>query len=1038
VRHPVALTIKLYFIGLACCVCAGALDPSLDVNQYAHTAWKIRDGFAKGSIMSIAQTPDGYLWLGTEFGLLRFDGVRAVPWQPPAGEQLPSNNIQRLLAARDGTLWISTMKGLASWKNGKFTQYQETVGDPVGNFLEGRDGTLWFTVYQPSKGRLCAVRSGKVECEGERNFSSFVSTLYRDHKGNLWAPTSTGLWRWSPGPPERYAYPRGVVEINAIIEDDSGTLLLATNDGLKQFVDGRIENHSLPGVRGKFRPNRFFRSSDGSLWIGTSEGLLRLHRGKVDGFRASDGLSGDHVLGIFEDREGDIWVATTEGLDRFREYPVFTISRNQGLSSSEAWSVQAMADGSVWLGTAEGINQWANGHVTVYRGRSALARDHQKDETELNAGEAATVIANSGLASTAESLGLDFAGRLWVSTTEGVFYFEHGRFVRVSGVPGGVISSVAGDGHGHVWILNLQAGIFYWSPNSATQQIPLSQFPQKTVVTLLPDKEPGSFWLGFYEGGIATLKDGKTVRSYGAADGLGNGHVTQLRFGSRGELWAATESGLSRINLNDSHSKDAPIETISSKNGLPCDAVNWSIEDDDHALWLYMPCGLARIDHSEWSAWVDEPRHVVKTTIFDTSDGVRSVDIYGSYSPHVTKSADGRIWFLPKDGVSVIDPHHLPVNKLPPPVYIEKITADGKNYDPASGLKLPPHLRDLTIDYTALSLVAPEKIRFRYKLEGQDPNWKEVINDRRAQYSNLAPRRYTFRVIASNNSGVWNETGAALEFSILPAFYQTNWFRLLCVTAFLALLWAVYRLRLHQMQRQFAFGLEARVGERLRIARELHDTLLQSFQAAVFQFQAARKLLLRSADNAMEMVDEAIQTAEEGIKEGRSAIRDLRPEPAAQRNLSELLDAAGRELAATHVLNGQAPSYRVLIEGKQQELSPMLQDEVYRISREVIRNAFAHAAASHIEVEIRYDQDHLRLRVRDDGKGIDPKVLDAGGQSGHFGIPGMRERAQRIGARLNFWSEVGAGTEAELTVPASMAYQKRHNGHRFRLFHRAG
>jgi signal transduction histidine kinase len=293
-------------------------------------------------------------------------------------------------------------------------------------------------------------------------------------------------------------------------------------------------------------------------------------------------------------------------------------------------------------------------------------------------------------------------------------------------------------------------------------------------------------------------------------------------------------------------------------------------------------------------------------------------------------------------------------------------------------------------------------------------------------------------VIASNSSGVWNQAGASLDFSIAPAYYQTNWFRVLCVASFLGLLWTLYRLRLHQMRRQFAAGLEASVGERLRIARELHDTMLQSIQGAAFQFQAARKLLLRNADNAMEVVDEAIQAAEEGIKEGRAAIGDLRPEPAAQRDLPELLHAAGHEATGAHEPGGHPPSFSVVVEGKRQTLSPMLQDEVYRISREVIRNAFSHASASHIEVEIRYDRDQLRLRVRDDGKGIAQEILKAGGQSGHFGIPGMRERAQRIGARLDFWSEIGAGTEVELAVPASMAYEKRRGGRRFRLFRRAG
>jgi signal transduction histidine kinase len=293
-------------------------------------------------------------------------------------------------------------------------------------------------------------------------------------------------------------------------------------------------------------------------------------------------------------------------------------------------------------------------------------------------------------------------------------------------------------------------------------------------------------------------------------------------------------------------------------------------------------------------------------------------------------------------------------------------------------------------------------------------------------------------VIASNNDGVWNNTGASLEFFVAPAYYQTTWFLALCTLALAGLLWAIYQLRLHQIHRQFAVGLEERLSERMRIARELHDTLLQSFQGAVFQFQAARKLLLRNADNAMQVVDEAIHAAEEGIREGRNAIRDLRPQSVDQRSLAELLKATGHELASAQEQNGPIPSFGVIIEGKQQPLSLMLQDEVYKISREVIRNAFHHAAASRIEVEIRYDQDQLRLRIRDDGKGIDPKILEADGRSGHFGIRGIRERAQRIGSRLEFWSDAGAGTEVQLTVPATVAYEKRQNGRRFHLSHWGG
>ena len=461
-----------------------------------------------------------------------------------------------------------------------------------------------------------------------------------------------------------------------------------------------------------------------------------------------------------------------------------------------------------------------------------------------------------------------------------------------------------------------------------------------------------------------------------------------------------------------------------------------------------MTCGLVRVARSEidaWAAAVDrdgDTKRTIQAFVLDNSDGVTSQAIPYYYRPQVTESLDGKLWFVNLDGVSTYDPRHLPFNKVPPPVHIEQITADRRTYDPASYkngyVSLPARVRDLAIDYTALSFVAPEKVHFRFKLEGQDTDWRELINVRHVEYTNLAPRSYRFRVIACNNSGVWNETGDSFDFSIAPAYYQTIWFKMLCAAASLVLLWAVYQRRLHQVRRQLAAGLEERINERMRIARELHDTLLQSFQAVAFQLQAARNLLVRKSDNAEAALDEAVVTTEEAIKEGRSAIRDLRPEPAAQRNLGELLNAVGRELGTAHEVNGHAPSYRVVVEGKQLDLSPMFQDEVYRISREVIRNAFAHAAASRIEVEIRYDHDLLRLRIRDDGKGIDPKVLEGDGPSGHYGIPGMRERAQRLGAHLDFWSEMGAGTEVELTVPASMVYLKRRDGHRFPWFRRAG
>jgi ligand-binding sensor domain-containing protein len=501
--------------------CAFALNPAWDLSQYAHTAWRIREGFTEGSINAIAQTSDGYLWLGTAFGLVRFDGVRAVPWQPPAGEQLPDNRIHDLLVARDGTLWIATDKGLASWKEGKLVMYPKIAGRSTFPLLEDHEGTVWFGVSAPS--RLCAIRGANVECYGGERLGPFVSGLYEDHEHNLWVSAATGLWRWKPGPPQHYIFPRNVVSADALIEGhDNGPLLLATNDGLKQLVSGKIENYALPAIAGQFRPSRLFRSRDGSLWVGTYEGLLHFYEGRTSMLSTADNLAGDIVTGILEDHEGNVWVASLNGLDRFRDYAVPGISSAQGLSITDAYSVQAMPDGSVWIGTADRLNRWVNGHVTVYG--KGIAKRATRDKRELQ-----TEVATRGLMGTPGSLGKDERDRLWVSTRSGIFYFEADRFIRVPDVPGHEVTSIAGDGRG-VWISQFRGGLFYVRPGKAVQRFPLLQLGQKSeevtaLTALLPDHLQGGVWLGLRAGGVVYFKDGKVRASYTSADGLGSGKV---------------------------------------------------------------------------------------------------------------------------------------------------------------------------------------------------------------------------------------------------------------------------------------------------------------------------------------------------------------------------------------------------------------------------------------------------------------------------------------------------------------------------------
>jgi signal transduction histidine kinase len=430
-----------------------------------------------------------------------------------------------------------------------------------------------------------------------------------------------------------------------------------------------------------------------------------------------------------------------------------------------------------------------------------------------------------------------------------------------------------------------------------------------------------------------------------------------------------------------------------------------------------------RIARPELDAWTRNPEMQIHPTVFDANDGVPGHQFPSGYSPMVAKSRDGRIWFVPVGGVSVIDPARLAFNALPPPVHIEQLVVDGKTYSPAAGVRLPPRVRDVSIDYTALSLVAPEKVRFRYMLEGQDRDWKEVINDRQVQYSNLPPGRFRFRVVAANNSGVWNEEGATLEFSIAAAYYQTSLFRAIALGIGLAMVWAVYRARVRQIARAYQRRLDERVDERTRIARELHDTLLQSFHGLLLRFQTASVLLPDRPAEAKQQLDTAIARASAAISEGRDAVQGLRASTVERNELAVAIRMLGDELA-TDATSDKPSHVSVHVEGTPRDLHPIVRDEIYKIAAEALRNVFRHAHASHVEVELHYDDEQLRLRVRDDGKGIDPKVLASEGREGHYGLRGMPERAALIKGRLAVWSEVGTGTEVELRVPGSLVYAR--------------
>jgi streptogramin lyase len=727
--------------------------------------------------------------------------------------------------------------------------------------------------------------------------------------------------------------------------------------------------------------------------------MYRIRGNAVEHFSTSDGLSGDSVTGIFEDQEHNLWVATSTGIDCFRDLPVVSYSKHEGLIGDDAHSVYSGEDGTVWIGNVGGLDSIRNGTITPISARQGFPGSH------------------------VTAILMDRARRLWVGVDDALYLYEQGIFRPILGANGErsyLVTQLTEDVDGSIWAVDQ-------GPTHRLLHIRgyviAAQFPAKGLRGVVADPH-GGVWLNLDEAIAHRQKDGGQ-RLLKMPSGIHGDYISDMVSDGQGVLWASIQQGVLRFDGENA-------QLLGADNGLPCPSHGNLIFDSQGSLWLRLSCGIVRIDQNSLHNWIQHPQVKVSTFLLDVFDGVQTG--FTDFQPSISLGKDGRLWLVNGSIVQMLDPAHLHTNPLPPPVHIEKLVADHKDLAITAAIHLNPLTRDIEIDYTALSFVMPQRVRFRYKLAGYDKEWQDGDTRRSAFYTNLQPGTYRFLVTACNNSNVWNSQGAALTFVIPPAWYQTRWFGVLALLFLAMLSYTFYLLRM----RQYAAGIKARfderLDERLRIARELHDTLLQSFHGVMFQFQAARNLLPRRPESAMQALDEAIVATEHALTEGRDAIHDLRPEPAFQHDLAELLTAVGHELAGAHTANGHIPSFRVIVEGKPQRLSPPLQDEVYRIGREMIRNAFHHAIGSHIEVEIRYDEHQLRLRIRDDGKGIDPEVLEATGRPGRWGLPGMRERAQRIGARLEFWSKVGAGTEVELKVPAEMAYERQRDGQRFRLF----
>jgi signal transduction histidine kinase/ligand-binding sensor domain-containing protein len=997
--------VQLCFLLLSAVSTLLAVDPTFRISQYAHTAWRIQDGFLKGATSSVTQTPDGYLWIATEAGLVRFDGVRFVPWAPPGGEQLPSSSITALLAARDGSLWIGTEDGLSHWINKRLVNYPAWRAR-INSIIEDHNGTIWAArsrIYFDEGSPLCRVIGTEMQCDSmpKKTFqdSGGGSVLVEDSFGDIWMGGTTALTRWKSDALKVFkvnglksSQYQGGVQGLAANHDGSLWVGMAWRGhglGLEQLIHGSLRPFITSKIDGsRLEIENLFMDRENALWIATfQDGIYRLHDRTVDHFSTADGLSSEHAFNFFEDREGDLWVATSKGLDRFRDFRIVSFSPTEGLGTTEVDSVFATSTDVLWVG---GYNT-----LDALRQRNGFQVHHE--------------VGLPGKQVT--SLFEDHTGQMWVGIDNTLTIYKDGTFKRIDtpdGRPIGMVAGITEDTEGNLWIetIGLPRTLFRIRGRRVREELPAPEVSAGRKVAADPK---GGIWIGLLNGDLARILHGR-METFHFEHRL-DSKVDQVLVSSDGTVFGATAFGLIAW-------RNGKQQILTSHNGLPCDSVRALVLDQRGALWLYMQYGLVEIEATELQKWFEHPDSKLGLRVFDELDGLQP-----GWAPFngATRTQDGRLWFANGHLLQMIDPAHLARNDVRPPVQIEAVVADTKSYVPQTNLKLPPRTHDLEIDYTALSFVVPQKVRFRYQLEGHDSEWQDPGTRRQAFYGDLHPGHYKFRVIASNNDGVWNQDGAILDFDVVPAWYQTNWFRASFVGAFVLLLWALYQVRLRQLTRQFARELETRIDERTRIARDLHDTLLQSFHGLMLRFQAASNLFITRPTEAKRTLESAIDEAAQAITEGRDAIQALRSSPVETNDLVSAIKALGEELADSGTSDGSA-AFHIDVAGTPRALRSVVRDEIYWIACETLRNAFRHANAHRIAVAIQYDDRHFSLHVRDDGKGFDHKALREAARTGHFGLDGMSERARLVGAQLELWSEVGSGAEIELSLPAAIAY----------------
>jgi ligand-binding sensor domain-containing protein/signal transduction histidine kinase len=952
---------------------------SLPVPQYSHEHWQTEQGLPQNTVQTLLQTHDGYLWLGTREGLARFDGIRFTIFDKQNTPQFSHNQIRHLYEDRDGRLWIATPGGLLLFARGAFTSFTTKDGlasNNVWSVFQDRAGNVWVATVNG----LNQWRDGKFTTyttqQGLTNNS--IEVIREDKDSALWIGTEGGLNRYQNGAFTGFTKQNGLAgnAVKTLLADQQGRLWIGTNEGLSVWANGKFTSYTTRDGLPHNEVKTIAEEQANALWIGTSRGLIRFRDGKFEAVTRPEELHDTPIVSLLKDREGSLWVGTeTTGLHLLKRKKFTTYTTREGLSANVVRSVYGDRSGKVWVGLqARGLHLLSNGQLAPFAAQPAFAN--------------ADVMAISD----------DADGNLWVGTTEGLRRLRDASittFTERDGLSDRFIRSLHVSRDGSLWI-GTRRGLTQFRNGQFTSYTMLDGLPSDLVGALYEDRT-GTLWIGTL-GGLSRFKD-EQFTNYNTASGLSNDVVISLHEDADGALWVGTlGGGLNRF-------KEGNFTSFTTTDGLPDDVIYQILEDEQNNLWMSSNKGILRVSRKELETRPAAAQQLKSVMTFGTADGMETRECSGGGHPAGWKTSDGKLWFATIKGVAMIDPAHLQLNQQPPPVAIERVVVDDKEVAMNAAISLPPGTARFEFYYTGLSFIAPQKVTFKYKLEGFDPDWIEAGTRRVAWYTNIPAGQYRFVVLACNNDGVWSESAANIEFVLQPRFYQTWWFYALCLLSLAAGVWLWYRLRVRRLEGQF----NAVLAERTRIAREIHDTLAQGFAGISVQLELVARLLTKAPEAAKPHLDQARQLVRSSLDEARRSVWALRSQALEKSDLPSALSAAVKQLLADTSIQSQ-----VQVSGTYRQLSQTMEDNLLRIGTEAVTNAIKHARAQTLQVELNYVRDRVQLRVQDDGCGFDSTQQSP---NGHFGLVGMRERVAQMGGQLSVNSRPNEGTEIIVEVP---------------------